>query len=215
VGEEIYVDKFGRVKVHFHWDREGKYDEHASCWIRVSQNWAGAGYGGMFIPRIGQEVVISFFEGDPDRPCITGRVYNAAQAKPYELPKNKTVTSIKSASSPGGKGYNELRFEDNAGKEEVFIHAQKDMNVVVENDRTTMIGHDRKELVNNNQTVSVTHKATHTAEEILIEASKKMTIKVGSSTIILDPGTIKIFSMTINTKSSGQTEIKGSLVKIN
>jgi type VI secretion system secreted protein VgrG len=214
-GEEIYVDKFGRVKVSFHWDRESKLDENSSCWIRVAQNWAGAGYGGMFIPRIGQEVVINFLEGDPDRPYVTGRVYNAVQAKHYELPTNKTVTSIKSASSPGGAGYNEIRFEDNAGKEEIFVHAQKDMNVVVGNDRTTMVGHDRKELVNNNQTVSVTHLATHTAEEILVEASKKMTIKVGSSSIVLEPASIKVFSSTINTKSSGLTEIKGALVKIN
>jgi len=214
-GEEIYVDNHGRVKVHFHWDREGKSDETGSCWIRVSQGWAGSGYGGMFFPRVGQEVLVGFLEGDPDRPYITGRVYNAVQSKGYDPPAKKTVSSIKTASSPGGKGFNELRFEDKAGSEELFIHAQKDMNVVVGNDRTTVVGHDRKEQVKNNQTISVTCKATHTADEILIQGNSKVTLKVGSSTIIMDPSSIKIFAVSINSAARALHEIKGALVKIN
>jgi type VI secretion system secreted protein VgrG len=130
-GEEIYTDEFGRVKVQFHWDRDGKADEHASCWIRVSQPWAGKGWGALSLPRIGQEVVVDFLEGDPDRPLITGRVYNAEAKVPYELPKEKTKTTFKSDSSPDAKGFNEIRFEDKAGKEQIFIHAQKRMDLRV------------------------------------------------------------------------------------
>ncbi|MND80745.1 Phage-related baseplate assembly protein [compost metagenome] len=155
-GEEIYCDEYGRVKVQFPWDREGKNDEHSSCWIRVSQNWAGALWGHMAIPRIGQEVIVSNFDGDPDQPVITGRTYNALQLPPYELPANKTRMSIKSQTHKG-EGFNELRFEDEAGQEEVFIHAQKDQNNHVNNDETTFVGHDRSERVENDETVSIGH----------------------------------------------------------
>lgn len=114
-GEEIWTDNYGRVKVQFHWDREGKYDENSSCWTRVSQNWAGKQWGAMFLPRIGQEVIVEFLEGDPDRPIITGRVYNAEQMPPYPLPGEQTKSTIKSNSSKGGGGSNELRFEDKKG----------------------------------------------------------------------------------------------------
>jgi type VI secretion system secreted protein VgrG len=214
-GEEIYVDKFSRVKVAFHWDRLAPYDETSSCWIRVSQHWAGLSYGAMFIPRIGQEVLVSFIEGDPDRPIVTGRVYNAKQLVPYELPKNKTMSTIKSATSPGGKGFNELRYEDKAGKEEIFIHAQKDYNIVVENDRTSLIKHDRKEEVKNDQEVHVTKKSTHTATEIYVEAKSKITLKVGGSTIVITPASIEVSSTMITSKASAIHTIKGGLVKIN
>ncbi|MCU1743164.1 type VI secretion system tip protein TssI/VgrG, partial [Pseudomonas sp. 20P_3.2_Bac5] len=121
-GEEIYCDEFGRVKVQFPWDREGNEDEHSSCWIRVSQNIAGALWGHMAIPRIGQEVIVSNFDGDPDQPVITGRGFNALQRPPYELPAHKTRMTLKSQTHKGD-GFNELRFEDEAGQEEVFIHA--------------------------------------------------------------------------------------------
>ncbi|HEV2762661.1 MAG TPA: type VI secretion system tip protein VgrG, partial [Pyrinomonadaceae bacterium] len=134
-GEEIYVDKYGRVKVQFHWDREGKYDDKSSCWIRVSQNWAGKRWGAMFIPRIGQEVIVDFIEGDPDRPIITGRVYNGGSMPPYALPGEKTKSTIKSYSSKGGGGFNEIRFEDLKGKEQIFVHAEKDEDKRVKNDR--------------------------------------------------------------------------------
>ncbi len=138
-GEEIWTDKYGRIKVQFFWDRLGKKDEKSSCWIRVAQPWAGKAYGALFLPRIGHEVVISFIDGDPDRPLVTGAVYNANQTVPYTLPDNATRTVIKTNSSKNAQGSNELRFEDKAGEEELFMHAQKDMNTTVENSRTTTI----------------------------------------------------------------------------
>lgn len=150
-GEEIYVDKYGRVKVQFHWDRDGKYDEKSSCWVRVSQNWAGKRWGAMFIPRIGQEVIVDFIEGDPDRPIITGRVYNGASMPPYALPDEKTKSTVKTYSSKGGGGFNELRFEDKKGSEQIFIHAEKDKHVRVKNDRKEWIGHDSDLIVKHDQ----------------------------------------------------------------
>jgi type VI secretion system secreted protein VgrG len=130
-GEEIHTDKYGRVKVQFHWDREGKHNENSSCWMRVSQPWAGKNWGAISIPRVGQEVLVDFLEGDPDQPIITGRVYHAENMPPHDLPGDKTVTAFKTNSSPGGKGFNELRFEDKKGSEQVFIHSQKRMDIRV------------------------------------------------------------------------------------
>jgi type VI secretion system secreted protein VgrG len=141
-GEEIYVDKYGRVKVQFHWDREGKYNEKSSCWIRVSQNWAGKRWGAMFIPRIGQEVIVDFIEGDPDRPIITGRVYNGASMPPYALPDEKTKSTVKTYSSKGGGGFNELRFEDKKGDEQIFIHAEKNQDIRIKKDLMEWVGQD-------------------------------------------------------------------------
>ncbi|HYO52376.1 type VI secretion system tip protein TssI/VgrG, partial [Archangium sp.] len=146
-GEEIHVDEWGRVKVQFHWDRQGKLDENSSCWVRVSQLWAGELWGRMFIPRIGQEVIVDFIEGDPDRPIITGRVYNGANLVPYELPAEKTKSTIKSNSSLGGDGYNELRFEDEKHKEQFFMHAERNMDVHVKNDSFENILHDRHQTI--------------------------------------------------------------------
>jgi type VI secretion system secreted protein VgrG len=141
-GEEIDTDKYGRVKVQFHWDRESKADETSSCWVRVSQNWAGKKWGAIFIPRIGQEVIVDFLEGDPDRPIITGRVYNGDNMPPYDLPAEKTKSTIKSHSSKDDSGFNELRFDDKAGKEQIFMHAEKDMDVRVKNNyKETNYGH--------------------------------------------------------------------------
>jgi type VI secretion system secreted protein VgrG len=154
-GEEIWTDKYGRVKVQFHWDREGQRDEHSSCWIRVSQNWAGKRWGAMFMPRIGQEVIVDFLEGDPDRPVIIGRVYNADEPPPYELPREQTKSTIKSNSSKEGRGFNELRFEDAKGKEQVFVHAERDMDVRVKNDCREWVGHDRHLIVKGNQLESI------------------------------------------------------------
>jgi type VI secretion system secreted protein VgrG len=146
-GEEIYVDEWGRVKVQFHWDRQGKRDERSSCWTRVSQLWAGEGWGAMFIPRIGQEVIVDFIEGDPDRPIITGRVYNGNNLTPYALPAEKTKSTIKSNTSLGGDGYNEFRFEDEKSKEQIFMHAQRNMDVHVKNDSFENILHDRHQTI--------------------------------------------------------------------
>jgi len=142
-GEEIWTDKYGRIKVQFHWDREGKHDENSSCWIRVAQGWAGKRWGSVFTPRIGQEVIVSFLEGDPDQPLVTGSVYNAQTMPPYALPENATRSTIKSNSSKGGGGYNELRFEDKKGAEQVFLHAQKNLDQRVLKDSLDWVGGDR------------------------------------------------------------------------
>lgn len=153
--EEIHCDQYGRVKVQFHWDREGKHDAKSSCWVRVASSWAGPRYGQVVIPRIGMEVLVSFLEGDPDKPLITGCVPNSANPVPYELPAHKTRSVFKSNSSLGGKGFNELRIEDKAGQEEIYLHAQKDQNLHIKNDETTFVGHDRSERVENDESLGV------------------------------------------------------------
>ena len=165
-GDEIYTDKYGRVKVQFHWDREGKEDENSSCWIRVAHPWAGKNWGMVAIPRMGQEVVVDFLEGDPDRPLITGRVYNAEQMPPWDLPANATQTGILSRSSKGG-GYgnaNAIRFEDKKGSEQVWLHAEKNQDIEVENDETHWVGHDRKKTIDHDETTLVKHDRTETVD---------------------------------------------------
>lgn len=154
-GEEIFTDEYARVKVQFHWDREGKKDQNSSCFVRVSQTWAGSGWGFIQIPRIGQEVIVDFIEGDPDLPMITGRVYNAAQMPPYGLPANATQSGWKSNSSKGGGGYNELMFEDKAGSELVNFQAQKDHKLLIKNDRRKLVQHDQSDRIDNNAKHSV------------------------------------------------------------
>jgi type VI secretion system secreted protein VgrG len=153
-GEEIFTDKYGRVKVQFHWDRQGKNDADSSCWVRVAQIWAGKRWGAFFWPRIGQEVVTAFEEGDPDRPIIVGSVYNADQMPPYlgdgpdsKHKKDNKVSGIKTNTTPGGKGYNELRFDDTKDKQEIFIHAERDMDTRVKNDSRERVMHDRHLIV--------------------------------------------------------------------
>lgn len=226
--EEIYTDKFGRVKVQFHWDRYGKNDENSSCWVRASQNWAGKNWGGVFLPRIGQEVVVAFLEGDPDRPMIIGRVYNAEQMPPYDLPANRTQSGIKSRSSKGGgaDNFNELRFEDKKGDEEVYFHAEKDFTRVVENDDSLEVG--------NNQTIEVMQNRTEAVKKgndtIKIEKGKQFTEamvsiehKVGQNSIKIEQSgiTIKGIKITIQAqtitvvKGSAMVQIEGGLVTIN
>lgn len=154
-GEEIHCDKYGRVKVQFHWDREGKKDDNSSCWIRCAQPSAGKGWGMMSLPRIGQEVVVTYLDGDPDRPLITGCVYNDQQMPAYGLPGEKTKTCFKSNSSPGGAGFNEIRFEDKGGSEQFYLHAQKDMDMLVLNDQRVNIDHDQSLTVGNDRMESV------------------------------------------------------------
>ena len=153
-GEGIYCDEWGRVKLQFPWDRLGNFDEHSSCWVRVVQGWAGAQYGNMMIPRIGHEVLVKFLNGDPDQPIVVGRTYHSTTEPPYELPKHKTRMTIKSKTHKGN-GFNELRFEDEMGREEVFIHAEKDLNHIVKHDETTQVGHDRTEQVGRNETIHI------------------------------------------------------------
>ncbi|HFL2186240.1 TPA: type VI secretion system Vgr family protein [Pseudomonas putida] len=153
-GEEIYCDQWGRVKVSFPWDRESQDNEFSSCWVRVSQGWAGGSWGSMAIPRIGQDVIIQYVDADPDQPMITGRTYCGNQLPPYDLPKHKTRMTIKSQTHKGD-GFNELRFEDELGKEEVFIHAQRNQVNVVGNDETTTIGRNRVEQVGQDEQLSI------------------------------------------------------------
>ena len=165
-GEEIHTDKYGRVKVQFHWDRYGTNDQNSSCWVRVSHPWAGKGWGMIAIPRIGQEVIVEFLEGDPDRPIITGRVYNADQMPPYALPGNMTQTGIKTRSTLGGgvANFNEIRFEDKKGAEQLYIHAEKNQDIEVENDETHSVGNDRKKTVDHDETTHVKHDRTETVD---------------------------------------------------
>lgn len=142
-GEEIYTDKYGRVKVELNWDREAQADADSSCWVRVAQSWAANNWGSIFIPRVGMEVIVHFLEGDPDQPIITGCVYNPAAMPPYTLPDHKTKSTIKSNSSKGGGGFNEFRFEDKKGSEQIFVHAEKDQDIRVKADRREFIGNDR------------------------------------------------------------------------
>ena len=153
-GEEIFCDDYGRVKLQFPWDRHGKGDENSSCWVRVSQLWAGTKYGGMAIPRIGQEVIVEFLDGDIDQPIITGRTYNAHNLPPYELPVNKTRTTIKSDTHKGS-GYNELRFEDEAGREEVYLHSQRDLTAEIEHDEQRVIKNSSIEVVGSQKIINV------------------------------------------------------------
>jgi type VI secretion system secreted protein VgrG len=165
-GEEIYTDKYGRVKVQFHWDRRGKKDDKSSCWIRVSHPWAGKNWGGISNPRIGQEVIVDFLEGDPDQPIITGRVYNAEQMPPYDLPANQTQSGMKSRSSKGGgpANFNEIRMEDKMGSEQLFIHAEKNQDIEVENDETHWVGRDRKKTIDRDETTLVKRDRTETVD---------------------------------------------------
>jgi hypothetical protein len=154
-GEEIYTDAHGRIKVQFHWDREGRHDDHSSCWMRVVQPWAGSNWGVQFIPRIGMEVVVTFSGGDTDAPLVTGAVYNATHPPPFALPEHKTQSGLRSRSSPGGSGSNELRFEDAAGAEEIFVHAQKDLREVVRNDHALAVGRDEAVQITGNRSTLI------------------------------------------------------------
>ncbi|MCI1737422.1 MAG: type VI secretion system tip protein VgrG, partial [Pseudomonas veronii] len=159
-GEEIYCDEWGRVKVQFPWDRSDKNNDQSSCWIRVAQGWAGATWGAMAVPRVGQELVISYLSGDPDQPIATGRTYRETNLPPYELPKHKTRMTIKSRTHKG-EGFNELRFEDELGQEEVYIHAEKDKNEHIKHDNSIFVGNDRKEEVGNDEHVSIGNNQSH------------------------------------------------------
>ncbi|WP_134320774.1 type VI secretion system tip protein TssI/VgrG, partial [Aeromonas veronii] len=153
-GEEIYCDQHGRVKLQFPWDRYGSSNDQSSCWVRVSQGWAGGQYGMMAIPRIGHEVIVSFLEGDPDQPIVTGRTYHATNRPPYDLPANKTRTVLRTETHKG-EGFNELRFEDQAGQEEIYIHGQKDLNVLIENDAAWHIKHDQHTDIDNERVTRI------------------------------------------------------------
>lgn len=240
-GEEIYTDEFGRVKVQFFWDREAKHNENSSCWIRVSQPIAGKGWGAIYLPRIGQEVLVDFMEGDPDRPVVVGRVYNAECTVPYSLPGEQTKSTWKSYSSKGGGGFNEIRFEDKKGSEQVFIHAEKDLdlrikakrreyvgasdNLTVGGDKLEKVGGDMHLKVTGDQnekiggTVSLTigsNRQEKVSQNYAVDAGTEVYLKAGSN-MVFESGTamtMKVGGNFIKIDGSGVT-IVGSMVKIN
>jgi type VI secretion system secreted protein VgrG len=200
-GEEIWTDKYGRIKLQFHWEREGKSDETSSCWVRVQQGWAGKGWGMMFVPRIGMEVVVSFLEGDPDQPLVTGCVYNGDSMPPYPLPDEQTKATIKSNSSKGGGGFNELRFEDKKGSEEIFVQAEKDCKRLVKNDDTLDVGNNQTVTIKGDQKVTV-------SKTIVVEATTSIELKVGSSSIKIEPAKITLKSTQIAVEAEATAEVK-------
>jgi type VI secretion system secreted protein VgrG len=224
-GEEIFTDEFGRVKVQFHWDREHHYEPKSSCWIRVAQTWAGKKWGAVFTPRVGQEVVVSFLEGDPDWPLIVGSVYNQDQMQHYPLPGEKTKSYIMTNSSLGGAGYNELRYEDKAGEEQIYLHGQKDMEIRIEERHRELIKKDchiivkggRKEKVLKNQSLEVCQNqwekvgqkhALEAGQEIHLKAGMKVIIEAGVQISLKGPGGF------IDIGPAGVT-IQGTMVLIN
>ena len=235
-GEEIWTDQYGRVKVHFHWDRHDQSNENSSCWIRVSQAWAGKNWGSMQIPRIGQEVIVSFLEGDPDRPIITGRVYNAEQTVPYDLPANATQSGMKSRSSKGGSpaNFNEIRMEDKKGAEQLYIHAERNQDIVVEvneshsvgNNRNKSIGHDEYVTIGNKRTRIVQHvdeltvgekKLDSVGQSYVIEVGERLRLVCGASILELNAsGQINLCGVNISVHASADAEINtGGVLHLN
>ncbi|MEO6811369.1 MAG: type VI secretion system tip protein TssI/VgrG [Isosphaeraceae bacterium] len=206
-GEEIFTDKYSRVKVQFHWDREGKNDSSSSCWVRVGTPWAGKQWGAIHIPRIGQEVVVAFEEGDPDRPIIVGSVYNADMMPPYTLPDNKTQSGIKSRSTLKGtpENFNELRFEDKKDSEQVYFHAEKNFDRVVENNDTLKVGFEKKDKgdqsieIFNNQSLKVgCSQASDGSQTIDVYKNRTETVETGNETVTIKKGNRAVYVDTGN-----------------
>ncbi len=214
--EEIYTDEYGRVKVQFPWDLEGKKNEHSSCWIRVAQTWAGNAWGSQFIPRVGMEVVVTFLGGDTDRPLVTGCVANAVNPVPFTLPRDKTRSGIRTRSSPGGKGANELSFEDKSGAEEVRIVAQRNLLEEVKHDRSAEIGHDdslsvagtRQIHVNGSQLVNVRGML---AEQV--DGTKRSTLGAVSDTVAGDHDAFVGRNRDVMVKGSERRTVLGDTVE--
>jgi type VI secretion system secreted protein VgrG len=215
--EEIHTDKYGRVKVQFHWDRYGKKDENSSCWIRVSHPWAGKGWGSVATPRIGQEVIVDFIEGDPDQPIITGRVYNAEAMPPYELPANSTQTGIMSRSSKGGGGFNEIRLEDKKDDEHLYIHAQRDMKTQVERDQAIAIGRDQSSVVKRDQSLAVTNnRSIHVRnnESHIVDVDQKLKVGANQTNEIVGNQSSKVDGVvTLNAKGAISTDTKSNRIE--
>ena len=211
-GEEIHTDEYGRVKVHFHWDRYGHKDGEDTCWVRVSQVWAGQNFGFQAVPRIGQEVVVDFLEGDPDQPLITGRVYNAEQKVPWTLPANKTQTGVLTRSTSGGhyETANAIRFEDKKGAEEIWFHAEKNYRTEVENSETKSVGADRSKTIGGNETTSVKGNRSETVgknETITVQGNRTETVSgAQTETITKD--------LTITVTDGGQTNTVKKAISI-
>ncbi|MCX6598755.1 MAG: type VI secretion system tip protein TssI/VgrG [Acidobacteria bacterium] len=212
-GEEIWTDKYGRIVVQFHWDQKGTNDEKSSCWVRVAQGWAGKQWGSFFLPRIGQEVVVSFLDGDPDRPLVTGVVYNAEQTVPYPLPAEQTKSTIKSNSSKGGAGFNELRFEDKKGAEELFMQAQKDFTLkVIGNEMHTVDGLTRIVRVNKGNEIHAVKGTRNLTvngnEEHANTANYRHQVEHGNYTLDVDGDITIIATGNLSIKADGSVKIE-------
>lgn len=240
-GEEIYTDEHGRVKVKFHWDRKKESDENSSCWLRVAQSMAGNGWGTMFLPRVGNEVIVEFLEGNPDRPIVTGQVYHGVNLPPYELPNEKTKSTFKSSCSPDGDGFNEIRFEDKRDEEQLFIHAQYNQDIRTKNDLCEWVGNeshlivmkDQLEMTDGDKHITVTGdhnekvggtvslETTGDMQEKVggkhaLDANQEIHLKAGMK-VILEANsqvTLKVGGSFVDIGPSGVT-IQGSMVKIN
>ncbi len=222
-GEEIHTDEFGRVRVHFHWDRYDRMDDGSSCWLHVSQPWAGSGFGAIHLPRIGQEVLVGFLDGDPDRPVVVGRLFTALQAVPYKLPENKTQSGWRSQSTPGGGGFNEIMMEDAAGKELLNVQAQKDLTKLVKNNEDIVVGNNRDELIKNDHALTVgknqqqtigVNRATRVGEVDTVEAGTKILTfiqpKGGSPTSV----TMVDGEIVLDTGKGARIEMKDDAIKL-
>jgi len=222
--QEIYVDKFGRVKVKFHWDRSEEKNEKSSCWVRVSQAWAGKNWGAIYIPRIGQEVMVEFLEGDPDLPIITGRVYNGEAMPPYDLPGEMTKSTLKSNSTKGGDGFNEIRFEDKKGEEQIFIHSEKNVDIRVKNDTFETIGNDRHLIIkkdqiehvenNRDEVVDADHKEKIGKDRHLQVMGKEAKAVVGSLSLTVNGDVIEVFKSNHSEQTTSDYYLKADNVVI-
>uniref|UniRef100_UPI0030ED5BF5 type VI secretion system tip protein TssI/VgrG n=1 Tax=uncultured Halopseudomonas sp. TaxID=2901193 RepID=UPI0030ED5BF5 len=225
-GEEIHCDQYGRIKVQFHWDREGQGNERTSCWLRVASGWAGNQYGGIAIPRIGMEVIITFLEGDPDQPLVTGCLYHKTHPAPYELPAHKTRSVFKTLSSPGGGGYNELRIEDKKDQEQIYIHAQRDWDENIEHDQKIRVGNERHNRVEANsytEFMAEEHHSTHSDRKTEIKANDHLTVgtsqhvKLGTGQFIEAGQEIHLSScmkVVLDAGSEITFKVGGSFVKL-
>lgn len=228
-GEEIHTDQHARIQVQFYWEEAPTYTAGSSCWVRVSQSWAGLGWGTQFIPRIGMEVMVEFLEGNPDRPMCTGCVYNGEYPPPFAVPDNKTQTGWRTNSSPGGGGFNELRFEDAKGEEHIYIHGEKDWVVEILNDHRETIGHDQYQEIGNDQTNVIKHDQTedvgHDRTESIgnnvsesvgklrtVTSGDNMSFTSDKETLIeaADKITLKCGAASMTMKSNGNIVLKGN-----
>jgi type VI secretion system secreted protein VgrG len=218
-GQEVHVDEMGRVKIRFFWDRLGAHDDTASCWVRVSQGAAGRHFGHVAVPRVGEEVVVDFLDGDPDRPIVTGRVYNAACTVPLDLPAQKTRSTIRTRSTPGGgeDNFNELRFEDKTGEEEIYLHAERNFTRVVENDDVLRVGFDKKANgdqridIHNNQTIAVgASGCADGSRRLTVWKDRETTVKTGDDHLTLEQGgrTATIARDDVLTVKQGDRSVK-------
>ncbi|MHC8319073.1 type VI secretion system Vgr family protein [Pseudomonas sp. LB3P31] len=226
-GEEIFTDELGRVKVQFHWDRKGEHNDKSSCWVRVAQSGASGGFGSILIPRVGDEVVVVFLDGNPDRPLIMGSLYNSKNTPPWSLPANKTQSGFLTRSMKGDGGTaNFFRFEDKAGAEQVIMHAERNMDTEIEVDETHSVGSNRTITVGGTHTETIKKDTVMNVQEgsltiqvdnqfIQVNAKQHIILQVGDSSITLTPDGIEIKGKAITTTSTGTTQITGSEVRVN